>query len=309
MHEKYEGSFLSEADGLPISVMALFPRKKPFRGILQLVHGMSEYKERYLPFMEYMTELGFITLIHDHRGHGKSVRDREDLGYMYKGGAKALLTDIGTVNQGIREKYPDLPLILFGHSMGSLAVRAFAREKDDCMDMLIICGSPSKNMARPLGKAIACCEGALFGSRHKSRLLEVMSFGAYAMRFRKDKSCTSWICSDCQVAREYQNSPYCGFTFTDDGYKALFDLMKGAYDTGHWNCTNKKMPILFVSGAKDPCMKNVRHFAKAVQAMRTAGYLDVKGKLYPEMRHEILNEKGKEQVYRDIAAYIRRKGF
>ena len=100
----------------------------------------------------------------------------------------------------------------------------------------------------------------------------------------------------------------CGFTFTDDAYLALFELMKRAYDVEHFSCTNPDMPVLFVSGAEDPCLINVRHFAKTVRAMRYAGYKDVKGKLYPGMRHEILNEIGKEQVYHDITVYMRKKG-
>ncbi|MDO5136440.1 MAG: alpha/beta hydrolase [Eubacteriales bacterium] len=309
MHRKYEGSFLSEADGLPISVLALIPAEKPYRGILQLVHGMSEYKERYLPFMEYMTEQGFVTVIHDHRGHGKSVYGKKDLGYMYGGGEESILKDMLTVNRGMRERFPQMPVILFGHSMGSLAVRDFARRWDSLLDMLIVCGSPSRNSALALGTAIARCEGALLGKRHRSRFLETISFGSYVMRFRKDKSCTSWICSDNQVAQEYEENEYCGFTFTDDAYLTLFHMMKGAYDVEHWNCTNRWLPILFVSGADDPCLGNVRRFAKTVQAMRHAGYYDVKGKLYPGMRHEILNEKGKEKVFRDISLYIKKKGF
>lgn len=309
MSRKYEGGFASEADGLGISVLAVLPEERPCRGILQLVHGMSEYKERYLPFMEYMAARGYVTIIHDHRGHGKSVRSKKELGYMYGGGAEALLKDIETVNRGVRKAFPGVPLILFGHSMGSLAVRAFAAEHDSWMDMLIVCGSPDKNPARPLGKAIAGVERALFGAAHKSRLIEALSFGAYAMRFRKDKTCTAWICSDPAVAEEYNTSEYCGFTFTDDAYLALFDLMKRAYDLKHWKCGNPKMPVLFVSGAEDPCMTNVRRFAKAVQAMRSAGYRDVKGKLYPGMRHEILNEPDREQVYHDIAVYMKKKGF
>ena len=193
--------------------------------------------------------------------------------------------------------------------MGSLAVRAFARDHDDCMDMLIICGSPSKNTARPLGVALAHAESTVFGPTHRSHVIEALSFGGNVMRFRKDQNCTSWICANKAAAQEYSDSELCGFTFTDDGYLALFELMKRAYDVKHWHCTKPKMPVLFVSGADDPCMINVRHFAKAVQDMRHAGYLDVKGKLYPGMRHEILNETDKKRVYHDIAFYIRKKGF
>lgn len=307
MSRKYEGSFQSEADGLEISVLALIPDQKPCKGIVQLVHGMSEYKERYLPFMEYMTERGYLTIIHDHRGHGKSVREKEDLGYTYGGGAKAMLQDIFTINRGVREAFPGLPLVLFGHSMGSLAVRAFAREHDDCLDMLIVCGSPSYNAARPLGTWLARVEGKVRGMRHRSKLLDVLSFGSYQWKFRKDEQCTDWVCANREVSQDYHASEYCGFTFTDDGYLALFDLMKQAYDVKHWRCTRPRLPILFVSGADDPCMTDVRHFAKSVQAMRHAGYLDVKGKLYPGMRHEILNEKDREKVYHDLDIYIRKK--
>lgn len=309
MGAKYESYLVSDVDELELSVLAVVPQKKPYRAVVQLVHGMSEHKERYLPFMEYLAEQGYVSVIHDHRGHGKSIRGSADLGYMYGGGAEAIVRDIGLVNRKIRAELSGIPLILMGHSMGSLAVRAFAAEHDSCMDMLIVCGSPSYNGAMPIGKAIASVEKAVLGERHRSRLIESISFGPNVWKFRKDKTCTAWICSDPVVAREYETSRLCGFTFTDDAYLALFDLMKRAYDTKHFCCTNPDMPVLFVSGAEDPCLIDVRHFAKAVQAMRSAGYFDVKGKLYPGMRHEILNEKDKYQVYKDIVTYMKRKGF
>ena len=193
--------------------------------------------------------------------------------------------------------------------MGSLAVRAYAAHHDSCMDMLIVCGSPSYNVFRPVGVALAKAGKTVFGPKHSAGLIEMMSFGSYAMHFKKEKDRFSWICSDPQVVQDYSDSEYCGFTFTDDAYLALFDLMKRAYDVKHWKCTKPEMPVLFVSGAEDPCMGNVRQFAKAVRAMRCAGYRDVRGKLYPGMRHEILNEKDREKVYHDIFAYICKKGL
>lgn len=306
---KYETSIASENDGLNLSVMAVLPEEKPCRTVVQLVHGMCEHKERYLPFMEYLAKNGYASVIHDHRGHGRSVKSKSDLGYTYGGGARAIVDDILTVNRKVRSHFSDVPLILFGHSMGSLAVRAFAAEHDDCMDMLIVCGSPAKNPARSFGEALARLEMAVRGARHRSRLLEALSFGSYAAKFAGEKDKQAWLCSDPEVVKAYEESELCGFTFTDDAYLALFGLMKRAYDGKRWNCTNSRMPVLFVAGAEDPCIGGVRGFAKAVRAMRHAGYLDVKGKLYPGMRHEILNEREKEQVYRDIAVYMKKKGF
>lgn len=309
MSLKQEFSFASQADGLFISGLEIVPEKLPYKGIVQLVHGMSEHKERYVAFMEYLAELGFVCVIHDHRGHGKSVKRSEDLGYMYGGGAKALLQDIQTVNQMIKEKYPNLPLILFGHSMGSLAVRAFTAEHDSEMDMLIVCGSPSENPGRVVGTVLAKLEKTIFGERHQSKLLETLSFGSYAMKFKSEKNRNAWICSDPAVYRAYEKNKLCGFTFSDDGYLVLFELMKKTYDIKKWSCTNPSLPILFIAGEEDPCIGNVRQFSKAVKAMRNVGYTDVRGKLYPKMRHEILNEKGKEKVYEDIVSYIRKKGI
>ena len=147
------------------------------------------------------------------------------------------------------------------------------------------------------------------GMHHKSKLLETMSFGAYALKFKEEKNKNAWICSDPDVYDAYTKSELCGFTFTDDAYIALFDLMKKTYDIHKWKCTKPKMPVLFISGAEDPCLGNVRKFASAVHAMRRAGYLDVKGKLYRGMRHEILNEKGKEKVWHDVVVYMKKKGF
>ena len=111
---------MASADRLPLDVLSVTPETPV--GILQLVHGMCEHKERYIPFMQYMASHGWICIIHDHRGHGRSVRKTEDLGYFYSGGYRALVNDIRIVNDLIRQRHPDLPLVLFGHSMGSMAV-------------------------------------------------------------------------------------------------------------------------------------------------------------------------------------------
>ena len=140
-------------------------------------------------------------------------------------------------------------------------------------------------------------------------MLESLSFGSYVWKFRKEGNKNAWTCSDPAVYQAYTDSELCGFTFTDDAYIALFDLMKKAYDIHKWSCKNPIMPVLFISGAEAPCLGSVRKFAGAVHAMRRSGYLDVKGKLYPGMRHEILNEKGKERVWRDVVIYMKKKGF
>ena len=202
----------SRVDDLELSVLRTEPDGAIY-GVIQIVHGMSEFKERYLPFMEYMSARGFVCVIHDHRGHGKSIRSEADLGYMYGGGARAMVEDIRRVNDFIHRRYAHKKVILLGHSMGSLAVRTYLKKYDRSVDLVILSGSPSKNPALPLGMAMAAAQKKIFGARHPGRLIEAMSFGPYALRFKGEKSRFAWTCSDPKVVEEYENSPLCGFTF------------------------------------------------------------------------------------------------
>ncbi len=270
----------SKVDGLMLDGLVVEPEEGVQRtALLQLSHGMSEYKERYLPFMEFMAEHGVVCVIHDHRGHGKSVKSEQDLGFMYGAGGAGLVEDLFQVTVWAKKEYPDLPFILMGHSMGSLVVRTYAKEH----------------------------EAAVLGDEHRSNLLEAMSFGSFAARFADEKSRFAWCCSDPEVVREYEENPLCGFTFSDDAFFALNDLLKETYGFHGWHCTNRKLPVLFLSGGDDPCYVNVRRFKKSIDHMRLIGYRNVRGKLYPGMRHEILNEKEKYRVYGDVWKWLKKE--
>ena len=274
------------------------------KGVVQFSHGMCENKERYEPLMEYLCERGFACVIHDHRGHGKSVKSTEDLGYMYEGGAEAIVRDLHQITRMIKCHWKNVPVIMIGHSMGTLAARSYIKRYDDEIDLLILSGSPSKNPALFLGRAVAYIQKISLGGRHKSRLLKALSFGPFVMKFRKEESRSAWCCSDPAVVEAYDESPLCGFTFTADGYLTLFGLMQRTYSHRGWQCKNTSLPILFISGADDPCLTNVRRFKQALDHLRCQGYWNVRGKLYPGLRHEIFNEIGKEKIYSDVYQYI-----
>ena len=307
----------SSADGLGISVLTCRP-ERDIRGIVQLVHGMCEHKERYIPFMKYLAENGFACIIHDHRGHGESVKSSDDLGYFYEGGYIAMIEDVRSVTLLAQEEFRielesgELPIILFGHSMGSMAVRSFAKRYDGYIDGLVVCGSPSYNPGLKLGKALARCYKVIVGKKHRPSFIQSIAFGAFNKGFDHEASDNAWICSDPEIVRAYDADPKCNFQFTTDGFINLFSLMQDAYDITGWSKRNPSLPILFVSGEEDPCMINGKRFRMAVGTMQKAGYSDVRSKTYPGMRHEILNETGKEAVWGDILdfceAVIDRKG-
>ncbi len=293
----------SRQDGLPLEVLMIIP-KNP-RAILQISHGMCEHKERYRPFMKYMAGRGFACIIHDHRGHGGSVRTIEDLGYFYDNGGPALVKDLHQITRHIRGLYPKLPLFLFGHSMGSLAARVYLKHYDRELDGLIVCGSPGCTpMAKP-GFVLVSALSAIQGGHSRSALADHL-FSLFDLPFCREHIAHAWICTDRSVVERFNSSKYCNFTFTLNGYQALIWLMIRTYDKKGWNITNPELPILFLSGADDPCMISKRHFQQAIRTLNLVGYHNITGHLYPGMRHEILNEPDKAKVFHDVAAFTDR---
>lgn len=290
----------ASSDNLKLSVMTIEPADGIVRAVLQLVHGMCEHKERYAPFMEYMAEHGYACVIHDHRGHGHSIKSMDDLGYFYEGGASAMVEDIRMVNNWIRDRYPDHPIILFGHSMGSMAVRAFTRLYDDRIDGLIVCGSPSYNPAAPIGKLLAGIDCKINGDKNRPAFIQKIAMDGFNSAFKHEGRPNAWVCSDKDVVDAYNSNPLCNFQFTSNGFLNLFTLMQSAYNPKGWKLSDPDLPVLFMSGEKDPCLVDLKQFGKAVNRMKKAGYTNVKVITWPGMRHEILNEKGKEKVWKKL---------
>lgn len=311
-----EFTIKSQHDGLELGVSLRIPEHPV--GILQLVHGMAEHRERYHDFMDYCAKQGLVVLIHDHRGHGASVKTTEDYGYFYQDGARGIVDDVHQLTLYLKERFPGLPLTLFGHSMGSLVVRCYTKKYDADIDRLIVCGSPSKRFGAGAGRAVVQLLKKLKGEHYRSPLVQKLSLSGYnekssqlarangeVVDFTKHyPSESSWIVSDPEVVTAYDADARDGFVFTLNGFETLFGLMKTAYSKSGWKVAHSELPIFFIAGANDPCIISAKDFQKAVDFMRNRGYRDVKSKLYPGMRHEILNEKDKQIVWEDIIKFI-----
>ena len=287
----------SNTDGLPLSVCEVFPDGTP-RALVQFSHGMAEHKERYLPFMEFLADHGYACIINDHRGHGASVRSGSDLGYFYAGGADALVADMHQVSDYFRTEHPGLKLFLFGHSMGSLAVRVYCRKYDKQIDGLVVCGSPGRNPAAGMGLALNRMMTLLRGERYISPLFIQMTTGSFNKGNSKSGSNNAWLSTNQDNVHAYDADPLCGFPFTLNGYKARLELMRDTYDARP--AGNPALPVHFVSGEKDPCAPDKKGFEDAVRRMRDAGYANVTSKMYPGMRHEILNHTDRQLVFDDL---------
>ena len=298
-------SLPATSDGLQLAGIEVIPDSGEPKGIVQLLHGMCDHKERYFPFMRFLASQGFVCVIHDHRGHGASVRDSSDLGFMYRGGWRAMVDDARAVNAWAHDRHPHLPLALFGHSMGSMVARSYAKRYDDTIDALIVCGCPSYSSAAPVGRVLARAIASLRGGHYRPGLLHRLSFGSFNRPFRHEGFPQAWVCSDLSVLEAYHSDPLCMFNFTANGYANLFGLMIDCYSPKGWRLANPDLPVMFVSGADDPCRISDLAFAVAVDCMRRVGYRRVASKLYPNMRHEILNETQKKQVWDDLASGLK----
>ncbi|MDE5853813.1 MAG: lysophospholipase [Ruminococcus sp.] len=296
--ESRKDEFISECDGLKISTLTAVPNGE-IKGILQIVHGMCEYKERYTHFMDYMAGRGFITVIHDNRGHGKSILNDDDLGFFYEGGGIGYVEDIAQLNKIIKSEFSNLPYFLLGHSMGSLGVRAFIKKYDSLINGLFVCGSPCFDKFSNIGMAIESAIAHKLGEHYRSEKIASIMEANFNKNFGDIPH--SWICSDSEIIDKYNADPLCNFTFTLNGYEALLYLISETYSENGWNILNPAMPIRFISGMDDPCMVSEKKFYNAIELLKTVGYINVSGDLFSDMRHEILNEKNNIIVYNYIA--------
>lgn len=290
----------SEHDGLMLSAALVLPEGKP-RALVQFAHGMAEHKERYFKVMEFLAEHGYACVINDHRGHGASVRSKEDLGFFYKDGGRGLVKDLHQVTLWMREKFPGRPLILFGHSMGSLAARAYASKYGRDIDGLILSGSPGLNPGAKAGLVLTRVLAILRGGQNvRSPLMTKIVEGGFSKRF-KGEGPSAWLSANKENVAAFEADPLCGFGFTINGYRALLNLMLAAYDER--TAIRRSLPVHFMSGEDDPCAPNRAGFDAAVENIRARGCASVTSKMYPGLRHEILNE-GVQEVYDDLLATL-----
>ena len=210
------------------------------------------------------------------------------------------MEDLHQLTGLIRQEYSEKPLYLIGHSMGSLAVRCYARKYDRDLDGLCVIGSPSANPAAGFGNVLMAILIAMKGERGYSNLLTSAFIDSFNKPFAAEGRKNAWLNTQPEEVEAYNGDPLCGFPFTLNGYKSLLYLLKTTYDPSGWAMERPELPVRFFSGGEDPCRVNDEKFREAVEFMKHVGYADTQGKLYPGLRHEILNEKDKALIFQEI---------
>ena len=272
------------------------------KGVIQIAHGMAEYSNRYAAFAMELAKNGYAVFINDHLGHGKSVSGSDELGYFGENGVESLVEDMKKVTDIAKGQYPDLPYILFGHSMGSFLARAYTARYGDMLDGAVYCGTSGPNPAAGLGAKLAKYLEKSKGDHQRSNFLNSMAFGTYNKRTEK-RTDFDWLSRDEKEVDKYISDDLCGFCFTTNGFKTLFTLLQDVSSKQWFKSVPADLPVLLISGENDP----VGEYGKGVKAvydeLTKTGHSAVSIKLYPEDRHEILNELDRETVMADIIAW------
>lgn len=279
------------------------------RAIVQIVHGIAEYIDRYDDFMSFLAGNGFIVVGDDHLGHGKSFTREEDMGFTAKkDGWCHMVDDVEVLRLAMNKNYPNLPQIIFGHSMGSFLARTHLIRYPGGFDAAIISGTGNQGKALVMGGiTVGNLEKTLRGGHFHSKLLNNLAFGSYNKIYENPRTDYDWLTRNESAVDKYIADPLCGFIPSC----ALFcDMMEGVdFITTKSNLSDMKKdtPVYFMSGTMDPvgeCGKGVK---KAYNNFKKAGMKDVDIRLYVDGRHEMLNEINNEEVYNDILNWINKK--
>ena len=300
--------YFSSSDGSSrIHAAEWTPEGHEIIGVLQIAHGVAEYGMRYAPFAEFMTEHGFVVVANDHLGHGLSAeKDAETLYFGPYNGWKHVVDDMYALRCRTKEKYPDVPYFLMGHSMGSFLTRTYLIRYPGTVDAAIIMGTGWQPHAVITGGlAVADAVIALKGENATSDVVTELAFGAYNKLFAPNRTKVDWLSADESNVDDYIADPLCGADATVGLFRQMLHGLRFNQRQSNLRRMDADTPVLFVAGDKDPVGSCGKGVIQSCEAFRAAGVRDCTLKLYPGLRHEILNEKPhRDQITNDIETWL-----
>lgn len=297
-------SFFKSSDGIHDIAYKVYYPVGAIKGVVQIAHGMCEHFGRYDDFANFLAKNGYVVCGNDHLGHGNSVKDNSELGYFAeKDGWLCVVKDMFTLTKIMKKNYKDLPYILLGHSMGSFLARAYCTKYGRHLDGVVFSGTTG--IIKGVPAMLAAVDGlkAIYGDRHRSNKLNTLVFGNYNREIEDSDSPYAWISRDKQVIEEHSKDEKGMFIFTLNGFENLAKLSWYISNEKWFETYNKSLPTMFISGDADP----VGQYGEGVQEVydKLKDYsCNVKIKLYPGARHEVLNEINKQEAYDELLAFF-----
>lgn len=301
-----ESSFvrIEQKDGYKTKVYFYPTKKDPVMGSVLILHGVAEHHERYEDFARFLNSEGFDVYMYDHRGHGKD-RKLDELGFFAShDGASVVVNDAIEVLKYISRVKRSTRFALFGHSMGSIIARNVL-QKYDSMDCAVICGSTMPDSLILNGGLLISSLHCFFkGPKFVSKKLNRLMFGNKLYTSLCTRTSFDWLSRNNTNVGAYINDPYCGFVCTTSLYRDVVLLTKLASKKQNIAKTRKDLPIYFTAGEKDPVGGYGQEVKKLYQTYKKLGFETIDIKLYPEARHEILNEINQDEVMKNIGTFL-----
>ena len=281
------------------------PKDGEIKGVVQLAHGMIDYTGRYTALADYLCGCGYVFAGNHHLGHGKSVSSPKDFGHFAdNGGYDYVLEDIDTMNRYLHKTYPDVPLILLGHSMGSFISRVYVSSHPLSVSGIIIHGTGGPNPLVGAGKTLAGIIKAFRGPRHRSGLIESMAFGSYNSKYPKEEGHNAWLTREGELVKDRDTNEFTSFKFTVASYIVLFNLLSNSNSKKWFATYPKELPTLIMSGDMDPVGDYGKGPHYIYKQLMINGVSNVKLKMYEGARHELFNETCREEVFADIVTWL-----
>ena len=278
------------------------------KAIVQLSHGMCEYISRYDDFAFFLVSNGYIVCGNDHLGHGSTSGTTSIDGYFApSNGSEYVLKDLYAMNRLVRDMHEDLPIVLLGHSMGSLFARKYASLYPDTIDALILSGTAGPNPFSNIGIALTAFIAKTRGSEYRSKLVDTLAMGNYCKKIKNSTSKHDWVTNDLDILEKYKKDEKCTFMFTVSAFHEVMRVLKDV-NTQKWaNTLDKDKPILMFSGDMDPVGGYFKGIEKVFRFLENANIKDLTLRKYPDGLHEMLNATNREEVYQDILCWLNTK--
>lgn len=296
--------YIRASDGHEIYCVQYVP-ENPI-GHLHITHGMAEHIGRYDEFAQYMASRGFVVSAHDQRGHGKTAERNGLLGYFAdEDGFDRVVEDMDTVISEVQRATHALPLVVFGHSMGSFVTRRYIQLHSQKIRRAVLSGTGGDpGLTGKVGKVVARLSATLYGKQQPSEALGKLTFGNFNKPFASEGSASAWLTRDKEMVKKYEADPYCGFESTNQFYIDLFTGLAVINNLKEIAKIRKDFQILLISGSLDPVGDNGKGVFRSAQAFTDAGIENVKVYLVEEGRHELLNEIGRHDYFAVIGDWM-----
>lgn len=298
VNSKYDSNIIHGVFASPVV-------KANAKAIVVIAHGMAEHKGRYDEFITFLAQNGYAVFVHDHLGHGESVKSDDYLGFFgEEDGWKTLVEDCGSVIDCAREIFPNRQVILFGHSMGSFVARAFAQMHPLTLDGAVFCGTSGSNPAAAIAVKIADAVAKSKGNLYRSEFINTIAFGTYNKKIKPQRTEFDWLTRDNEIVDKYVADKYCGFLFTACGFRDLFSVLKYVSGKSWYNGVRKNLPMYLIAGDADPVGEYGSGVKQVAADLKKTGHTNVDIKIYKGGRHEILNETDRADVMNDVLLWL-----